>query len=186
MTSNNYSTSGILSDRYANALYDLSVKNNCIDNIIKDLDNILSYFNNNKDFNLLLKSHLISPQEKLKIINIILKDNNSNKLLFNFMNIISKNNRFIFLINIISRFNEINAEKRGDILIDITSAEKLTDKQKINIQNELNSYLKGKLKINYKINKSIIGGLIFKVGSKMIDSSITTKINRLKLAMKEA
>jgi len=104
--------------------------------------------------------------------------------LYNFIKIIAQNKRFNFLINIIDRLNKINIEKRGDILADIISAEELNVKHKQNIQKKLRSFLGDKLNINYKIDASIIGGLIIKIGSNMIDSSLQTKINKLKLAIR--
>ena len=88
--------------------------------------------------------------------------------------------------SIISQFIKINAQKRGDILADITSADELSDKQRNEIKDQLKSILGEKLSLNYKVDKKIIGGLIVKFGSKMIDSSLSSKINKLKIALKEA
>ena len=88
--------------------------------------------------------------------------------------------------SIISQFLNINAQKRGDILADITSADELSDDQRINITQQLKTILGDKLILNFKVNKKIIGGLIIKVGSKMIDTSLVNKINKLKIAMKGA
>ena len=79
----------------------------------------------------------------------------------------------------------INAQKRGDVLADIISAEELSNEQKNDIENQLKSILGNKISLNYKVNKKIIGGLIVKVGSKMIDSSLASKINKIKIAIKE-
>ena len=96
------------------------------------------------------------------------------------------NKRIKFLPAIIARYDSINAEKRGDIIADILSAEELTDQQKNGIKDQLRSILGEKLSLNYKIDHKIIGGLIVKVGSKMIDSSLNSKINKLTIAMKGA
>ena len=93
---------------------------------------------------------------------------------------------FRILPIIIDRYNSINTEKRGDVMAEITSAEILTDQQKKAIKSQLGSMLGEKLSLNFKIHNKIIGGLIVKVGSKMIDSSLNSKINKLKIAMKEA
>ncbi len=105
---------------------------------------------------------------------------------YNFIKVIASNKRFAYLQLIISQFIKINSQKRGDIIADITSAEELSDIQKNEIQNKLKTKLGDKLSLNYKIDNSIIGGLIVKVGSKMIDSSLASKINKLKIAMKGA
>ena len=80
----------------------------------------------------------------------------------------------------------INSQKRGDVLADVTSADELSDNQKNGIKNQLKQTLGEKLSLNFNVDRKIIGGLIVKVGSKMIDSSLATKINKLKIAMREA
>ena len=103
-----------------------------------------------------------------------------------FIKVISNNKRFKNLSFIISRFLKINSEKRGEILANITSADKLSDKQKSGIKDQLSSILGDKLSLNYKVDRKIIGGLIVKIGSKMIDSSLASKINKLNVVMKGA
>jgi F-type H+-transporting ATPase subunit delta len=80
----------------------------------------------------------------------------------------------------------INSLKRGDVLADVTSADELSHNQKNEIRDQLKQTLGEKLSLNFNVDRKIIGGLIVKVGSKMIDSSLATKINKLKIAMREA
>ena len=103
-----------------------------------------------------------------------------------FLKVISSNKRFAKLSSIISQFININSQKRGDVLADVISAEELSDNQKKEITDQLKSTLGKKLSLNFFVDKKIIGGLIVKVGSKMVDSSLATKINKLKIAMGEA
>ena len=186
MATKKSSSTGLLSDRYASALYDLATEENCIKKVIKDLELISNYYNYNKDFSLLLTNPLISIGDKLEIFNYILNRNNAHELIINFIKVVAKNKRFSLLKNIIKRFIDINAEKRGDIIAEIISARDLNKIQKNIIQKQLRTKLGEKLSIYYKIDKSIIGGLIIKFGSIMIDSSLNTKISKLKLAMKGA
>jgi ATP synthase, F1 delta subunit len=109
-----------------------------------------------------------------------------NELSSTFLKVISKNKRFPSLFSIISQFININAHKRGDVLADVTSADKLSEDQQLNIKNQLSSILGDKLSLSFQVDKKIIGGLIIKVGSKMIDTSVANKINKLKIAMKGA
>ena len=103
-----------------------------------------------------------------------------------FLKVISSNKRFAKLSSIISQFLKINSQKRGDVLADVTSADELSDSQKNGIKDQLKQILGEKLSLNFNVDKKIIGGLIVKVGSKMVDSSLATKINKLKIAMREA
>ena len=180
------SSIGLISNRYASALYDLAVEKNNIDTTINDLNSMKEIINKNKDLRLLIKSPLVSSQDKLEIFEKILLKLDANELTYNFIKVIASNKRFAYLQLIISQFIKINSQKRGDIIADITSAEELSDIQKNEIQNKLKTKLGDKLSLNYKIDNSIIGGLIVKVGSKMIDSSLASKINKLKIAMKGA
>ena len=174
----------LIADRYASALYEYSTETKCVDQVLSDLLKIQDYIKHNNDFKLLIKSPLISSNEKMNIIQKILSDHSPNIITSNFVKVISYNKRINLLPMIISRYNIINSEKRGDVVANITSAEVLTDQQKNVIKDQLKSILGEKLSLNFNINKKIIGGLIVKVGSKMIDSSLDSKINKLTIAMK--
>ena len=148
----------------------------------KDVVNNLS----ERDLKLVIKSPLIKSNDKLEILQNILKSKNPNELSSTFLKVLSKNKRFQKTVDIISQFKNINAQKRGDVLADITSAEKLSNEQQDNIKEQLRTILGDKLSLSYKVDEQIIGGLIIKVGSKMIDTSLSNKINKLKIAMKGA
>ena len=84
------------------------------------------------------------------------------------------------------QFINLNAKKRGDIIADITSADELNEQQRNNLKDQLKKILGEKLSLNFVVDKNIMGGLIVKIGSKMIDTSLLNKINKLKIAMKGA
>jgi len=180
------SIGNLVADRYAFALYELASKIKCVDAVLSDLKIIQNYFNQNKDFKLLIRSPLISSNEKLLIVEKLLLDDVSDTLTITFLKVIANNKRFASLSSIISRFVHINSEKRGEVLADITSADDLSDKEKNEIKDKLHLILGKKLLLNYKVDKKIIGGLIVKIGSKMIDLSLASKINKLKVAIEGA
>tara|TARA_Y100001934_G_scaffold8635_1_gene11719 strand:- start:512 stop:1069 length:558 start_codon:yes stop_codon:yes gene_type:complete len=180
------SSGDLISDRYASALYDLASEKKLVDVVLDDLLFIQSMIKNNKDLKLVIKSPLIKSNDKLVILQNILKSKNPNELSSTFLKVLSKNKRFQKTVDIISQFKNINAQKRGDVLADITSAEKLSNEQQDNIKEQLRKILGDKLSLSYKVDEQIIGGLIIKVGSKMIDTSLSNKINKLKIAMKGA
>ena len=180
------SSGDLISDRYASALYDLSAEKNIVDFVLDDLIFLQKCIQENKDLKLLVKSPLIISSDKLNIFEKILSKKKSDELTNTFLKVISNNKRFAKLSSIISQFININSQKRGDVLADVISAEELVDDQKNRIKNQLTSILGKKLSLNFNVDKKIIGGLIIKVGSKMVDSSLATKINKLKIAMREA
>ena len=180
------STGNLIADRYAFALYELASETKCVDEVLSDLQMLQKYTNQSKDFKLLIRSPLISSSAKLLVIEKLLLNHVTNTLTLTFLKVISNNKRFANLSSIISKFVKINSEKRGEVIADITSADDLSDEQKNGIKNKLHSILGEKLSLNYNVDKKILGGLIVKIGSQMIDSSLASKINKLKVAIEGA
>ena len=180
------SLQNLISDRYASALYDLCLEKKVVDDVLNDLEIIQSLINKNKNLQLLIKSPLIASSDKLSVLLKLMSSKKLNELSSTFLKLLSKNKRLPYLGSIILQFISINALKRGDVLADITSADKLSDTQKSDIKSQLSNILGDKLSLNFIEDKKIIGGLIIKVGSKMIDTSLANKINKLKVAMKGA
>ena len=176
----------LISDRYASALYDLASEKNLLDPVLENLQKIKEIIVNNKELLILIKSPLISSDKKLDVILKIMSSKNLDEITITFLKVISNNKRFSSLLSIVSVFFSINAHRRGDVLADIMSADPLSSDQEVNIKNQLKKILGDKLLLNFKVDKKIIGGLIVKVGSKMIDTSLANKINKLKIAMKGA
>jgi F-type H+-transporting ATPase subunit delta len=176
----------LIADRYASALYDLASENKEVDSVLDDLKNLKKTIDNNKELYLLIKSPLISSNDKLEILLKLTSTLNLNKYSITFLKVISNNKRFASFSSIISQFININAIKRGDVLADVTSADSLSEEQRLDIKDQLKIILGDKLSLNFSVDKKIIGGLIIKVGSKMIDTSLANKINKLKIAIKGA
>ena len=180
------SSGDIISERYGSALYDLASEKKCIDNILNDFEVVEKVMKGNSELRQVLKSPLVNSDEKLNILLKIFSKSNLNNLTETFFKVLNNNKRISKLISIILQFKKINSEKRGDITADVTSANELSEEEKSNITNQLKNSLGQKLSLNFDVDKDIIGGLIVRVGSKMIDTSILNKINKLKIAMKGA
>ena len=176
----------LISDRYASAMYDLASEKKVIDSVLENLQDLKKTIDNSKELTLLIKSPLISSNDKLEILIKLISSSNFNELSVTFLKVISKNKRFASLTSIISQFVNINDNKRGNVLADVTSADEISERQRVNIKDQLRIILGDKLSLNFMVDKKIIGGLIIKVGSKMIDTSLVNKINKLKIAMKGA
>ena len=176
----------LIADRYASALYDLAADSKSVDPVLEDLTLLQTMLNDHKDLHLVIKSPLIVSTDKLEILEKLLLNIKANKLTLTFLKVLEQNKRFSNLYSIISQFININAYNRGDVLADITSAEELNDEQRKNIKEQLKNTLGKKLSLKFIVDKKIIGGLVVKVGSKMIDTSLANKINKLKIAMKGA
>ena len=180
------SSGDIISNRYGSALYNLASEKKCIDEILNDFEIVQKILNESSELRKVIKSPLVNSEEKLKILLKIFSSLKFNDLTITFLKVLDNNKRISNLSSIILQFKKLNSEKRGDIAADITSANELSEEEKNNISNELKNTLGQKLSLNFDVDKDIIGGLIIKVGSKMIDTSIANKINKLKIAMKGA
>ncbi len=176
----------LIADRYASALYDLATDSKSVDPVLADLTLLQTMLNDHKDLQLIIESPLVASTDKLGILEKLLLNIRTSKLTLTFLKVLEKNKRFSNLYSIISQFININSFNRGDVLADITSAEELNDEQRKNINEQLKNTLGKKLSLNFIVDKKIIGGLVVKVGSKMIDTSLANKINKLKIAMKGA
>ena len=119
----------LVSDRYASALYDLAAEKKLVDPVLEDLSNLKNILKDNKELSLVVKSPLITSIDKLNIFESLLKKINANELTSTFLKVIEKNKRFSNLASIITQFMNINSQKRGDVLADITSADELNDDQ---------------------------------------------------------
>ena len=180
------SSGDLISERYGSALYDLASEKKCIDSILNDFEVAEKALKESLELRQVIRSPLVNSDEKLNILLKIFSQSNLHDLTTTFLKVLSDNKRISNLISIILQFKKINSEKRGDITADITSADELSEDEKNNITNQLKNSLGQKLSLNFDVDKDIIGGLIVRVGSKMIDTSILNKINKLKIAMKGA
>ena len=180
------SAGDIISDRYGSALYDLASEKKCIDEILNNFDEVEKVMNESSELRQVIRSPLVNSEEKLNILLKIFAGLNFNDLTTTFLKVLENNKRISNLSSIILQFKKINSEKRGDIAANVTSANELSEHEKNNITNQLKNTLGQKLSLNFDVDKDIIGGLIVKVGSKMIDTSIANKINKLRIAMKGA
>ena len=118
----------LISDRYASALYDLANENKVVDSVIENLNFLKDIISENKELKLVVKSPLITSNDKLEII-LKLCQKNFNQLSITFLKVISNEYKDFYLPSIILQFIKINAQKRGDILADVTSADDLSDQQ---------------------------------------------------------
>jgi len=170
---------------YASALYELAQDNKAIVKVEKSLDAITKLNQQNKDFSILLSSPVISADEKSKAIEAILKKSKTLPLVANFIRLVANNSRLFALPAIISTYKEIAAKGRKEVFAEVTSAKALSASQLKSLAATLKKEIGKTVKLETHVDADLIGGLIVKVGSKMIDSSLQTKLNAMKNAMKE-
>jgi len=176
-----------MAGRYAGALFELALDNKAVDAVEKDLDTFDALVSSSADLNRLIRSPAFDADEQLKALSAILAKAGITGLAANFLRVITTNRRLFAVRDMIRAYRALVARHKGEVTAQVTVAEKLNDKNLDALKSALKSVTGGKdIDLDVKIDPAIIGGLIVKVGSRMVDSSLRTKLNSIKLAMKEA
>ena len=184
--SKNKGFSGTSAHRYSLALYELASESNILVHIEENCSTFLNLIFTNKDFDNFVKDPTLSQDITINIINNISENYKLENLFKNFLNFLILKRRFFYLEKILVNFIEICSEKRGELKAQIKSAKQLTQDEINKITNELSNNFSSKIKLNYKYDKSLIGGLIIQVGSIMIDTSIKNKLKQIENRMVRA
>jgi F-type H+-transporting ATPase subunit delta len=173
-------------DRYSLALYELASENKILSQIEDQSSSILSLISSSKDFSNLIKDPTNSQEDLLKILDNISYDNKFENLLKNFLCFLITKRRFFYLEQILNSFIETCSKKRGELRAELKSAKELSTDEISKITDELTKNFSSKIKLNYKHDQSLIGGLVVQVGSTMVDSSIKNKLQQIENRMIEA
>jgi len=176
-----------MAGRYATALFELALENKAVDAVKKDLDQFDALVADSADLNRLVRSPVFDADEQLKALSAILAKAGIGGLAANFLRVITTNRRLFAVRDMIRGYRALVARHKGEVMAQVTVAEKLSDTHLDALKSALKSVTSGKdIDLDVRIDPAIIGGLIVKVGSRMVDSSLRTKLNSIKLAMKEA
>jgi F-type H+-transporting ATPase subunit delta len=176
-----------MAGRYATALFELARDNKAVDAVKKDLDQFDALANGSADLNRLVRSPVFGADEQLKALSAILAKAGITGLAANFLRVITTNRRLFAVRDMIRAYRALVARHKGEVTAHVTVAEKLNDKNLDALKSALKSVTGGKdIDLDVEVDPAIIGGLIVKVGSRMVDSSLRTKLNSIKFAMKEA
>ena len=181
--SNNKGFSNTSANRYSLALYELAEESNLLSQIEMNSVSILNLISTSVDFNNLIKDPTVSRNELTNVINKIFDYLKIENLLKKFTNFLITKRRFFFIEQILNNFIEICSEKRGELKTEIRSAKNLSNNEINNIKDELSRHFTSKIKLDYKYDESLIGGLIVQVGSTMIDTSIKNKLQQIENKM---
>ena len=173
-------------ERYSLALFELSEENNLLSQIEDQSSSILNLIEQSEDFSNLIKDPTTSQEDLLKVINTISENNKFESLFKNFLSFLIQKRRFFFIERILKSFIEICSRKRGELKAELKSAKELSNEEIAKITEDLKKNFSSKIKLNYKHDKSLIGGLVVKVGSTMVDTSIKNKLQQIENRMIEA
>lgn len=175
-----------MAGRYATALLELSLEQNAIEAVRADLDNLDRLITESADLRRLVRSPVFSSDEQVKAISAVLAKAGIGGLAGNFVRLVAQNRRLFAIQEMIRAFRALVARQRGEVAAQVTVAEPLGQKHLASLKEALTSVTGKEVDLNVKVDPAIIGGLIVKLGSRMIDTSLRTKLNAMKFAMKEA
>ena len=175
-----------VSGRYATALFELARDEKSIDAVKADLDKFAALLAESEDLKRLVRSPVFAAEAQLKALSAVLDRAGISGISANFLNVLTANRRLFAVADVVRAFNALVAKFKGEASADVTVAEALSDKNLDALQSALKSVTGKDVTLNVKVDPSIIGGLVLKLGSRMVDSSLRTKLNSIKHAMKEA
>ena len=181
------STVSGVAGRYARALFELALDAKSVDAVRADLDKFDAMMGESADLRRLVRSPVFGADEQGKALAAVLAKAEIGGLTANFLKFVTANRRLFAVGDMIRDFRKLVARWKGEVTAEVTAAEKLSDAHLEAIKTALKSITGEKsVDLNIKIDPAIIGGLTVKLGSRMVDSSLRTKLNAIKHAMKEA
>lgn len=171
--------------RYALSLFELARDSKQINSVEKDLARFDALMRGSADLMRLVRSPVFSTADQLKAVNAVLGKAAIGGMSGNFIRVVAQNRRLFTMPEMLGQFRRLTAAHRGEVAADVTVAGKLSAAQANQLKTALKSTVGKDVTVNEIVDPSILGGMIVKVGSRQIDSSIRTKLSSLKLALKE-
>jgi F-type H+-transporting ATPase subunit delta len=174
-----------MAGRYATALYELAAEQRALDPIKADLDRFDALIQESDDLRRLVRSPVFTVEEQKKAIAAILAKVGIGGLAAKFLGLVIDKRRLFAVREMIRAFRALVARHKGETRAAVTVAEPLSDTHLDALKAALKSTTKKEVALDIRIDPAILGGLIVKLGSRMVDASLKTKLNSIKLAMKE-
>ena len=173
-----------LARRYASALFDLADASKELDSLAEELRALKAIVEESEDLRRLINSPLYGRDQQAKAMASILEKAGASDLCRRFVLVVAGNRRLFALTRIIDAYLAELARRRGEVTAQVTAARELSEEQKDALTDALKKVVGAKVQVDLKVDQGLIGGLIVKVGSRMVDTSLRSKLERLELAMK--
>ncbi len=169
--------------RYASALFDLAKDGNKIEEVEKDLTTFQALYQESDDLARLVRSPVISSDDQGRALAAVLSKAGVGTLTGNFFKLIAKNRRLFAADDMARAFKSLAARDRGEVSAEVSSAHPLTEEQTADLKATLKASVGKDVTLSTKVDPSLLGGLVVKIGSRMIDSSLKTRLANMKAAM---
>jgi F-type H+-transporting ATPase subunit delta len=174
-----------MAGRYATALFELALESKAVDQVQADLKAFDALVASSPDLTRLVRSPVFAADEQAKALAAVLDKAGIKGIAANFLRVVAGNRRLFAVREMIRGFNGLVARHRGEVTAQVTVAAQLSDARMGEIRDALRQVTGKDVQVDVDVDPSIIGGLKVKLGSRMIDASLRTKLNSIKLAMKE-
>jgi F-type H+-transporting ATPase subunit delta len=175
---------GGVAGRYASALYELADQAKCLDAVADDLRALRGLVEENEDVARVVASPVLSRDAQVAAMTELGEKAGFQDLTVKFLGLLARNRRLAALRPAVGAFLAELASRRGEITAEVTSAQPLNDGHLESIKSALAQALGSKVALDSRVDPALIGGMVVRVGSKMIDSSLATKLQKLRLSMK--
>jgi F-type H+-transporting ATPase subunit delta len=179
-------SNSVLSSRYAKAIFDLAIDSKSADKVERDFVSLKDLLKESVNLREAVQNPVISKFEQRSAMDFILKKVGVTELTGRFMSVLIDNGRLKILAEVADSYFEMAKEHRGEITANVTSAVPLTKQQITNIEELLGKSLGKIVKVTGVVDESILGGIIVRVGSKMLDASVQGGLEKLKTMTKQA
>ncbi len=174
-----------VAERYASALFELALSEKKLPAVEKDLGRLDALLAGSEDLTRLVKSPVFSADEQQGAVGAVLDKAKITGMVGNFVRVVAGNRRLFAVPDMVRSFRQKLAEHRGEISAEVSVAHKLTADQTKQLKATLKGVVGKDVALDVTVDPSLLGGMIVKVGSRQIDTSIKTKLSSLKLALKE-
>jgi F-type H+-transporting ATPase subunit delta len=173
-----------MAGRYASALFELANEQNRLDEVDADLGKFQALLDQSSDLKRLVKSPAFAAQEQQRALGAVMDWASIGATTGNFLKVVARNRRLFAAEDMIDTFRGLLARHRGEVAAEVQSAVALTDQQLAALKAKLKSTFGKDVRLDAKVDPSLLGGLVVKIGSRMFDSSLRTKLGNLKVVLK--
>lgn len=177
-------TASGLATRYATALFELARERNQLDEVARDLDAISALLTESDDLGRLVRSPVLSREEQGRAVTALAERIGTGEIVRGLLGVLAGNRRLFALEPVIRAFRARLAEARGEVEAELVSAQPLADEQAAAIEQSLKKFTGRAVNLARTVDPSLLGGLVVRVGSRMVDASLRTKLQQLEVAMR--
>jgi F-type H+-transporting ATPase subunit delta len=179
-------TTGVsgLAERYAAALFDLADERRTLDEVATNLRELRAMLQASGDFLRLIRSPILSRDQQAKATGMVAERAGLSPLVRDFLAVVARNRRLFAVPAMIEAFLAKLAARRGEVTAEVFAAQPLSEAQLAALNEQLRRSIGSRVSVDVRVDPGLIGGLVVKLGSRMVDGSIKSKLQRLQLAMK--